>query len=169
LPENLFADILKSADSDTTKARQKLGKLFEAMRDPHGDFGFHDIPWFNGGLFQVIDIPPLEGSDLAELHAAARDMDWRDIDPTIFGTLFERGLDPKTRAPLGAHYTDVETIGKLIDPVITQPLLQEWQTAKAIIQTGAGKGAKTKAYKAAQQAYQGFLLRLYEFRVLDTG
>ena len=168
LPENLFADILKAADSDTTKARQKLGKLFEAMRDPQGDFGIHDIPWFNGGLFQIIEIPPLEASDLAELHAAARDMDWRDIDPTIFGTLFERGLDPKTRAPLGAHYTDVETIGKLIDPVITQPLLREWQTAKAIIQTGAGKGAKTKAYKAAQQAYQGFLLRLYEFRVLDA-
>ena len=168
LPDNLFADILKAADSDTTKARQKLSKLFEAMRDPQGDFGIHDIPWFNGGLFQIIDIPPLEASDLAELHAAARDMDWRDIDPTIFGTLFERGLDPKTRAPLGAHYTDVETIGKLIDPVVTQPLLREWQTAKAIIQAGAGKGVKTKAYKAAHQAYQGFLLRLYEFRVLDA-
>ena len=168
LPENLFADILKAADSDTTKARQKLGKLFEAMRDPQGDFGIHDIPWFNGGLFQVIDIPSLEASDLSELHAAARDMDWRDIDPTIFGTLFERGLDPKTRAPLGAHYTDVETIGKLIEPVVTQPLLREWQTAKAIIQAGVGKGEKTKAYKVAQQAYQGFLLRLYEFRVLDA-
>ena len=168
LPENLFADLLKNAGGDTDRARQRLSKLFHAMRDPQGEYGDHDIPWFNGGLFETLDIPPLEADDLAELHTAARDMDWRDIDPTIFGTLFERGLDPKTRAPLGAHYTDVETIGKLIDPVVTQPLLREWATAKAIIQAGAGKGAKTRAYKAAQQAYQGFLLRLYEFRVLDA-
>jgi hypothetical protein len=168
LPENLFADLLKNAGSDVDKARKRLGTLFTAMRNPSGEYGDHDIAWFNGGLFQVIDIPPLEANDLAELHAAARDLDWRDIDPTIFGTLFERGLDPKTRAPLGAHYTDVETIHKLIDPVVTQPLLREWNAAKALIQAGVGKSEKTKAYKAAQQAYQGFLLRLYEFRVLDA-
>ena len=168
LPENLFADLLKNAGGDTTKALDRIQRLFRSMQNSDGIYGDHDIPWFNGGLFQVIDIPPIEANDLAELHAASRDMDWRDIDPTIFGTLFERGLDPKTRAPLGAHYTDVETIGKLIDPVITQPLLQEWAMAKALIEAGAGKGAKTKAYKAAQQAYQGFLLRLYEFRVLDA-
>ncbi|MFM8442938.1 MAG: class I SAM-dependent DNA methyltransferase [Methylococcus sp.] len=168
LPENLFADLLKNAGGDVDKARKRLGTLFTAMRNPSGEYGDHDIPWFNGGLFQIIDLPPLQAADLAELHAAARDLDWRDIDPTIFGTLFERGLDPKTRAPLGAHYTDVETIGKLIDPVVTQPLLREWSAAKALIQAGVGKGEKTKAYKQARQAYQGFLLRLYEFRVLDA-
>jgi predicted DNA binding CopG/RHH family protein len=117
------------------------------MQNPDGVYGDHDIAWFNGGLFQVIDIPPIEASDLAELHAAARDMDWRDIDPTIFGTLFERGLDPKTRAPLGAHYTDVETINKLIDPVVTQPLLQEWETTRQTISQWL-EDAKAKVEKA---------------------
>ena len=171
LPDNLFADLLQAADGDTGKARHTLDKLFRAMRGPDGEFGFHDIAWFNGGLFEIIDIPPLTASDLAELRAAARDLDWRDIDPTLFGTLFERGLDPKARAALGAHYTDVETINKLIDPVVTQPLRREWDAAKTVIRAGVGKGGKggkTKAYQAAQHAYQGFLLRLYEFRVLDA-
>lgn len=168
LPEDLFADLLKNAGGDIAKAHDRIHRLFTAMQKPDGVYGDHDIPWFNGGLFQVIDIPALIPADLAELHAVSRDMDWRDIDPTIFGTLFERGLDPKTRAPLGAHYTDVDTINKLIDPVITQPLLREWDTAKALIEAGVVKGEKTKAYKRAQQAYQGFLLRLQEFRVLDA-
>jgi len=168
LPEHLFADLLKNAGSDVEKARKRLSTLFTAMRNPSGEYGDHDIAWFNGGLFQLIDIPPLDRSDLAELHAAARDLDWRDIDPTIFGTLFERGLDPQARAPLGAHYTDVETIGKLINAVLTQPLLREWDAAKALIQAGQGKGERTKAYKQARDAYQSFLLRLHDYRVLDA-
>jgi len=164
LPGDLFADLLKNAQSDTGKAAKRLGTLFLAMQSPHGEYGDHDIAWFNGGLFNTIDIPPLLPADLVELHSAARDMDWRAIDPTIFGTLFERGLDPAARAPLGAHYTDVDTIGKLIDPVVTQPLLREWEAAKAVIQAGQGKKGPTRK---ACDAYQGFLLRLYEFRVLD--
>jgi len=167
LPNNLFADLLKNADGDTEKAGKRLSTLFLAMRNQHGEYGDHDIAWFNGGLFNTIDIPPLLPSDLAKLHAAARDMDWRAIDPTIFGTLFERGLDPSSRAPLGAHYTDVATIGKLIDPVITQPLLREWEAAKAIVQAGYGKTNRSPALRKARDAYQEFLLKLYEFRVLD--
>ena len=101
------------------------------MQQPGGEYGDHDIAWFNGGLFKTIDIPPLTATDLAALHRAAADMDWRAIDPTIFGTLFERGLDPAARAPLGAHYTDTDTITKLIDPLITEPLLAEWAKTKA--------------------------------------
>lgn len=168
LPEHLFADLLKNAGSDVEKARKRLSTLFTAMRNPSGEYGDHDIAWFNGGLFQLIDIPPLDLSDLAELHAAARDLDWRDIDPTIFGTLFERGLDPQARAPLGAHYTDVETIGKLINAVVTQPLLREWDAAKALIQAGIGQRQRTHAYRRARDAYQSFLLRLHDFRVLDA-
>ena len=154
LPGDLFTDLLKNAQGDTGKAGKRLGTLFAAMQNPHGEYGDHDIAWFNGGLFSVIDIPPLLPADLAQLHSAARDMDWRAIDPTIFGTLFERGLDPAARAPLGAHYTDVATIGKLIDPVVTQPLLREWEAAKAIIQAGQGKGAGPQRRKA-RDAYQG--------------
>jgi hypothetical protein len=83
-------------------------------------------------------------------------MDWRAIDPTIFGTLFERGLDPAARAPLGAHYTDTGTIAKLIEPLIREPLAAEWAVVKA-----PNRRAKApKARKAKRALHQGFLLRL---------
>lgn len=158
LPAGIFTDLLKNAGQDAEKARRRIAKLFQAMQQKNGEYGDADIPWFNGGLFKSIDIPPLEPADLAGLHAAAADMDWRAIDPTIFGTLFERGLDPAARAPLGAHYTDTGTIEKLIRPLISEPLLAEWAAVKAEI---AAKPKKAKA------AYQTFLLRLNHFRVLD--
>ena len=158
LPAGIFTDLLAHARSDTDKAARRIEKLFLAMAQSGGEYGDHDIPWFNGGLFRTVDIPPLTATDLAALHRAAADMDWRGIDPTIFGTLFERGLDPTARAPLGAHYTDTETIAKLIDPLIREPLLAEWEAVKAEMR------AKPKKARAL---HQGFLLRLERFRVLD--
>ncbi|MGB7502501.1 MAG: DNA methyltransferase, partial [Azonexus sp.] len=158
LPANIFTDLLGHAIGDPAKAARRIEKLFHAMQQSGGEYGDHDIAWFNGGLFKTIDIPALTATDLAALHRAAADMDWRAIDPTIFGTLFERGLDPAARAPLGAHFTDTDTITKLIDPLISEPLLAEWAKTKAEIL------AKPKKAKAA---YQTFLLRLNHFRVLD--
>ncbi len=94
-------------------------------------------------------------------------MDWRAIDPTIFGTLFERGLDPAARAPLGAHYTDTGTIAKLIEPLVSEPLAAEWATVRNALSTGLGDGPKSRQGKASRAAYQGFLLRLNHYRVLD--
>jgi len=168
LPGSVFAEILKNAGSDTDKAAKRIGKLFEAMQQKTGgEYGDHDIAWFNGGLFKTIDIPALTKSDLTGLYAAASGMDWRAIDPTIFGALFERGLDPAARAPLGAHYTDTGTIAKLIRPLIIEPLLAEWQAVKVIIAAGQGKGPRTKGYQNALAAYRGFLQRLTHFLVLD--
>ncbi|MHB8148658.1 MAG: class I SAM-dependent DNA methyltransferase [Desulfobulbia bacterium] len=167
LPGSVFTEILKNAGGDAAKAASRINRLFTAMQQKTGgEYGDHDIAWFNGGLFKTIDIPALIPADLAALHAAAG-MDWRAIDPTIFGTLFERSLDPSARAPLGAHYTDTATIAKLIHPLISEPLLTEWQGVKAVIGAGMGKGERTKAYKQAHTAFQGFLARLNRFRVLD--
>ncbi len=158
LPAGIFTDLLKNAGSDTDKAARRIEKLFAAMQQKGGDYGDHDIAWFNGGLFKNIEIPALTAADLQALHRAAADMDWRAIDPTIFGTLFERGLDPAARAPLGAHYTDTGTIAKLIEPLVSEPLAAEWdKTRREIL-------AKPKK---AQASYQTFLLRLNQFRVLD--
>jgi type II restriction/modification system DNA methylase subunit YeeA len=167
LPSNIFTDLLKNAGSDTDKAASRIARLFSAMQNSGGEYGDHDIPWFNGGLFKTIDVPALTTDDLAALYSAAADMDWRAIDPTIFGTLFERGLDPTARAPLGAHYTDTGTIAKLIQPLITEPLLTEWQTVKATIAAGQGKGPRSKEYKDAKSAYHGIMQRLNDFQVLD--
>ena len=132
-----------------------------------GAYGNDDIAWFNGGLFKTIDIPALTGDDLAVLRNAAENLDWRAIDPTIFGTLFERGLTPNARAPLGAHYTDTGTIAKLINPLIVEPLTAEWAAIKPTLEKAQGKGVKSAPYKAAVAAYQGYFERLRSFRVLD--
>jgi type II restriction/modification system DNA methylase subunit YeeA len=143
-------------------------------------YGDDDIAWFNGGLFGRIDVPPLSAADLAALHEAAARMDWLAIDPTIFGTLFERGLYPGKRAQLGARYTDTATIAKLISPLISEPLSREWDAARKAIEELAPKfgllqkkKAKSavhepnQALKQGQDLLHGFLLRLENFRVLD--
>ena len=158
LPHGIFTDLLRNAGSDADKAVRRIEKLFAAMQQRDGEYGDHDIAWFNGGLFNSINIPALTATDLQQLHRAASDMDWRAIDPTIFGTLFERGLDPAARAPLGAHYTDTGTIAKLIEPLVSEPLAAEWARTKADI---------VAKPKKARAAYQTFLLRLNHFRVLD--
>ncbi len=170
LPDRAFTKLLKSAASDPQRAANRLSVLFKTMRKG-GDYGDLAIAWFNGGLFKTVQVPPLTQADLNALHRAAADMDWRAIDPTIFGTLFENGLDPAQRAQLGANYTDTATIGKIIHPLITAPLLAEWAAVKATLMATVtaerGQGKKAAFTKAALAAYQGFLLRLNTFRVLD--
>jgi hypothetical protein len=101
-------------------------------------------------------------------------MDWSQIDPSIMGTLFERGLDPDKRSQLGAHYTDAEKIMKIIEPVIQRPLEAEWADAKANIeqhlaraQASKSASARTRAHNEAANLFRGYLDRLRAFRVLD--
>ena len=122
------------------RATNRLTALFNAMQSG-GDYGDETIAWFNGGLFASVAVPPLTQEDVAALHRAAG-MDWRNIDPSIFGTLFERGLNPSKRSQLGAHYTDPATIMRLIEPVIIRPLMLEWQAAKEQIATSMNKSKK---------------------------
>jgi hypothetical protein len=119
LPQRLF-ERLVGVQVTPELLRAQLGKLFEAMRDG-GLFGVDAVPWFNGGLFKTITVPPLQADDVAALKSASA-LNWSAIDPSIFGTLFERGLDPGKRSQLGAHYTDPATILRLVDPVVQRPL-----------------------------------------------
>ncbi|NVZ08404.1 class I SAM-dependent DNA methyltransferase [Allochromatium humboldtianum] len=160
LPGKVFTSLLDHWRAAPEKAAKSIAELFRSMQKRGGGaYGHYDIAWFNGGLFKVIDVPELTGEDIADLHAAAL-RDWRAIDPTIFGTLFERGLDKEQRVPIGAHYTDTATIRKLIDPLITEPLSAEWAEVKARI-------AKNPTGRAAKTHYNRFMLRLAEFRILD--
>ncbi len=147
LPEKIFTGLLASAKSDVAKAANRIAALFKAMQETQGVYGNDDIEWFNGGLFLQIAVPALTVSDLETLHAASADMDWRAIDPTIFGTLFERGLGKK-RAALGAHYTDTGTIAKLVDPLVRAPLLAEWQATRGKIATQMAKAGAFDEAKA---------------------
>jgi type II restriction/modification system DNA methylase subunit YeeA len=168
LPRGIFTGLLAKAADDPARACNRLAALFGAMQSG-GDYGDDTIAWFNGGLFATIAVPPLERADLFALQRAA-DMDWRNIDPSIFGTLFERGLNPSKRSQLGAHYTDPATIMRLIDPVIVRPLTAEWQTAKAAIAELLAKSKKQndKAHKDASALFHTHLERLRNFRVLDA-
>ena len=173
LPGNVFTHLLQHAGTDSARAGGRLAELFKAMRKG-GDYGDHAIAHFNGGLFNTIAVPSMDKSDLTTLATAAAEMDWRAIEPAIFGTLFERGLNPAKRSQLGAHFTDAITIMRLIDPVITIPLRLEWEAAKAEIATlmgrrakDKGKGERTKKYNEADALFKTHLERLKNFRVLD--
>jgi type II restriction/modification system DNA methylase subunit YeeA len=168
LPSGAFTNLLSKVTQDPERAASRLGALFQTMQSG-GDYGDIPVEWFNGGLFKHIDIPPLTQEDLQKLHSAASEYDWRAIDPTIFGTLFENGLDSDERSQLGANYTDTNTIQKIITPLINEPLLVEWAQVKTQIIEHKNT-TKSKGKKASQEVkaiYEAFQLRLSQFRVLD--
>jgi type II restriction/modification system DNA methylase subunit YeeA len=139
LPENFFPRLLKRAAEQPKNAQGFFDQLFAAM-EHGGDFGLEKIAFFNGGLFDGRRALPLQSGDIGLLQAAAS-LDWSQIDPTIFGTLFERFLDPDKRAQIGAHYTDPEKIMMIVEPVILRPLRNEWAQIKAQIEPLAKKAA----------------------------
>jgi hypothetical protein len=128
LPDRLLSSMLVFAAKVPANFASAASELFRAMRDRGGRVGFQPVPWFNGGLFDDDAALPLESPDIALLSRVAA-LDWAEVDPSIFGTLFERGLDPDKRSQLGAHYTDCDKIGLLVDAVVVRPLLAEWEAA----------------------------------------
>lgn len=190
LPNKVFTQLVCRKRS-AADLRRLLAELFDKMR-VGGTFGVEDIPWFNGGLFSVIEVPELQPEDVAIL-ARVSNVDWKAIDPSILGVLFERGLDPRKRSQLGTHFTDAATIMRVVEPVLVRPLREEWARLREHI--GAlmskrdfvrvrAKGIPSKreqlkdryyrlrteanrAEQAAQDLFAGFLERLRTFRVLD--
>ena len=167
LPGRMFEGLVNNRQLTSDKLTTGLRNLFTVMRDG-GLYGNDDIPWFNGGLFKTIKVPALTVLDMTELRNAAA-LNWSAIDVSIFGTLFERGLDPSKRSQLGAHYTDPATIMRIIEPVLKRPLLQIWeQTAQEIRGLMAKNKKKNDAsYKAARVKFIHWLDRLNNYRVLD--
>jgi hypothetical protein len=176
LPPGLLEKMLEAARRNPSQFPILAGDLFRAMRLPGGRIGFDSIAWFNGGLFDSDATLPLNAADIALLQRAAA-LDWSQIDPSVLGTLFERGLDPDKRGELGAHYTNREMIMKIIEPVVVRPLLAEWDICRVEIAAamgraeaahGARKAGQAKRAKAqAETLLRGFLDRLRAFRVLD--
>ena len=172
LPGNMFTRMLERTRRDPDRFADYASRLFGAMASG-GDVGFEPVAWFNGGLFDDDTALPLdrEGVETA-LRAAA--LDWSEIDPSILGTLFERGLDPDKRSQLGAHYTDRDKIMRIVEPVIVRPLLAEWETAKAGIagtveraDAAGSRSAQTRLRRQADRALHTFLELLRGFSVLD--
>jgi len=131
LPDRVFRNMVQSDDRfRPRKFLRKLKLLFEAMSEEDGVFGPHSIRYFNGGLFNDSSVIQLDLADLGILFDVSKNYDWSHIAPAIFGTLFERSLDPARRSLIGAHYTSEEDILLLIEPVVVRPLQQRWEAAK---------------------------------------
>ena len=131
LPSKMFVRMLDAARRNPAQFEQLASLLFGAMKQG-GPIGFEQVEWFNGGLFDDSSALPLTATDIALcLRAAA--LDWSEIDPSIFGTLFVRGLDPDKRSEIGAEYTDRDKIMTIVEPVIVRPLLRDWETVRGRI------------------------------------
>lgn len=183
LPEGFFYKMLTRTGQRPERAQDYFNSLFEAM-ERGGEFDLTDIAHFNGGLFDGRRALPLDHGDI-ELLIDAGGLDWSLIDPTIFGTLFERFLDPDKRAQIGAHYTDPDKILMIIEPVILRPLRTEWEKVKTSIVPIAEKAsgivprslspgdrraadqASRKLRSKAMELRDAFLHRLASVRILD--
>ena len=133
LPEGILSDILYANRQRPDLSNRALSNLFDRMAEG-GLFGAHEIPHFNGDLFRgdtPVQLSPGAMQRLGEAVVA----NWRSIEPSIFGTLFERALDASKRAQTGAHYTGADDIALVVEPVVMTPLRREWEAARAEIET----------------------------------
>ena len=138
---NKFHNFIKSkAEKGLDEARTALIKLFEILnqkeseRDPYLAEDLLSFPYVNGKLFEgSVTIPRLNQNivDLL-LKNASEEFDWSEISPTIFGAVFESTLNPETRRSGGMHYTSIENIHKVIDPLFLDELREELDEIKAI-------------------------------------
>lgn len=150
-----FHDYLARFKPGSGDMRRALIDLFDILntpienRDPYLDDVLLSFPYVNGGLFadRGIEIPRLndEIANLLLKHASD-DFDWSQISPTIFGAVFESTLNPQTRRSGGMHYTSIENIHKVIDPLFLDALMNELQEIRAITQPKEKMG-KAKAFQ----------------------
>jgi len=135
----MFHDYM--AAFETPHMRSALKDLFRVLdeipekRDPYLIPSLAEFPYVNGGLFadETIEIPMLT-DEIRELLLvkASENFNWSEISPTIFGAIFESTLNPETRRSGGMHYTSIENIHKVIDPLFLDDFRKELEEIKAI-------------------------------------
>lgn len=135
---NMFHDYLQAHRAEDRRALINLFRVLdqkEDERDRYLDDDLAAFPYVNGGLFanEDIEIPRL-GDEIIDLllSRASEDFDWSAISPTIFGAVFESTLNPQTRRSGGMHYTSIENIHKVIDPLFLDALKTELNDIKSI-------------------------------------
>ena len=149
----MFHDYMQAAG--VKRARQALLDLFRVLdtpvtqRDPYMEAELAAFPYVNGGLFsdENIEIPQFNEEIFnILLTKASGDFDWSHISPTIFGAVFESTLNPETRRSGGMHYTSIENIHKVIDPLFLDQLYKEFDEIRAteVLRT---RTARLKAFQ----------------------
>ena len=138
---NMFYDYLKNFSNNPDSFRDALIKLFnvldqeESERDPYQSEDLLAFPYVNGGLFADEDLViPRLNEEIIDiiLNKASGNFDWSKISPTIFGGVFESTLNPETRRSGGMHYTSIENIHKVIDPLFMDEIREEFKEALAL-------------------------------------
>ena len=159
----MFHDYLRQFQpKDVRKALIELFQVLDQKpedRDPYMDEELAAFPYVNGGLFadENIEIPRFTEEIVNLLLSnASEDFDWSGISPTIFGAVFESTLNPETRRSGGMHYTSIENIHKVIDPLFLDSLKAELEDIKAL-----------KVEKTRQQKLRDFRKKLSTLMFLD--
>ena len=172
LPKRIFTRMLRAARSSPSEFLPMVRELFANMA-AGGRFGVETVAHFNGGLFSDDAALPLSKTEIETVLIAA-ELNWSDIDPSILGTLFERGLDPTKRSQLGAHYTDREKVMLIVEPVVVRPLEAEWRDVKKKIAVKLEQEQRQSTIRGvrrlrreAERLLREFLERLRQFTVLD--
>ena len=182
LPAGLFGKLLDTGKANPAMLPRLLQGLFEAM-SKGGIYGTDIIHWFNGGLFADAEVLPLTMDEINTLIVINK-YDWASVAPSIFGTVFERTLDPAKRSQIGAHFTGESDIEDLLRPVLLAPLRREWEQVKRLCEEDlwpkvvkASRSKATKATnatakdspqrKAFNRAILDFIERLAHVTILD--
>lgn len=175
LPRDLFTDLIDKSRDDAANFPTKARRLFMAM-EVGGSFGSDTIEWFNGGLFSDVETDPIiniASAWLGKLLLVAR-ADWDTVEPAILGTLFERSLDPDKRSQIGAHYTSRDDIMLIVEPVVMQPLRQQWlniqnDVREWLVQRAESETerAKKRVNEKIEKAIIDFVDHLGSIRILD--
>ena len=161
LPEGLFSRIVRQHFRHPATFDLAVRSLFAQMATG-GFSGADEIAHFNGDLFNVVDTVELSTVALHRLGEAC-DRNWRDIEPSIFGTLFERALDASKRTQTGAHYTGADDIKLVVEPVVMRPLYREWDVVRQEVNELSNNGDAA----AARKRLEAFQVRLASVTVLD--
>jgi type II restriction/modification system DNA methylase subunit YeeA len=171
LPNRLFTRLVMQARQHPKSFAPQAQQLFQTMATG-GYFGVDEIKIFDGRLFDRAPIFELD-SDSLDILRRVSELDWSNIEPSIFGTLFVRSLDPAQRSQLGAQYTSKDDILLILEPVLMAPLRRKWAEVQAEARDLAAQRDKAKGAKRTvldivlRDLVIGFASELATITVLD--
>ncbi len=164
LPSRVVTHLCENFQSDPAEFDRGAHELFQRMNEG-GRFGYYPIRHFNGDLFKEPDTVLMKPYELERL-AEATERNWAHIEPSIFGTLFERVVDPDKEALIGSEYTTEADILTVVEPVVMRPLQAEWYRVEAEVAVMLMSGDQ-RDDKQIRRVLQDFQSRLSSLRVLD--
>ena len=171
LPRETFTQLVRLKKGDPAGFRASLAELFLAMQKG-GEYLLQAIPYFDGRLFDDTDVPEkIHGQTIRDLEEL-NNLNWADVEPSIFGTLFERVIDRAKRRQVGMHYTSRADIELIVKPVLMAPLDQEWQHMKEEVERLCARATSRRLkvetlHSRISGALRTFHNRLGSIRVLD--